>query len=103
MILTREIIVLRVNENNEYGITPEYLLYALSHKYTWEQSKNKIFYEPCLPNIGSRWQELKIPAPRDPKVFEQLKKDLAETIIGKQWGFRQDIAGLKTKYGAYLV
>lgn len=103
MILTREIIVLRVNEDNEYGITPEYLLYALSHKYTWEQSKNKIFYEPCLPNIGSRWQELKIPVPKDPKVFEQLKADLAETIIGKQWGFRQDIAGLKTKYGAYLV
>ncbi len=47
MLLIKEINVIRVKkENNNYGITPGYLLYA----------KNKVFYEPCLPNIDDRWK-----------------------------------------------
>lgn len=68
ILLTREIIIIRIKkENNKYGITPEYLLYALSHKYVWEQTENKVFYEPCLPNIADRWKELMIPIFKDKK------------------------------------
>lgn len=38
MLLTREIIVIRVKEDNKYGITPEYLLYALLTGYVWKQT-----------------------------------------------------------------
>lgn len=61
VILTREILVLRVNPDNELGITPHYLLYLLSHWITQEQAKNKILIETTLPNIADRWRELALP------------------------------------------
>lgn len=61
VILTREILVLRVNPKNELGITPHYLLYLLSHWITQEQAKNKILIETTLPNIADRWKELALP------------------------------------------
>lgn len=103
MLLTREIIVIRVKENNKYGLTPEYLLYALSHRYIWEQTKNKIFYEPCLPNIGERWKDLYIPVPKNENKFREIKQTLAEAIYNKQWQFKSDIYTLKQEYGAYMI
>lgn len=103
MLLTREIIVLRVKDNNRYGLTPEYLLYALSHRYIWEQTKNKIFYEPCLPNIGDRWKDLCIPIPKDKQKFEDIKSTLSNAIYHKQWLFKADIDMLKKEYGAYMI
>ena len=45
MLLTREIVVIRMKKfDNDYAITPEYLMYALSHRYTYEQTQNKVFY-----------------------------------------------------------
>ena len=39
VILTRKILVLRVNKlENEYNLTQKYLLYALSHQLTFEQA-----------------------------------------------------------------
>ncbi|MCD8297639.1 MAG: N-6 DNA methylase [Prevotella sp.] len=103
MLLTREIIVIRINENNKYGITPEYLLYALSHKYVQEQTKNKVFYEPCLPNIADRWKDLYIPIPKDSKRFEDIKKTLCEIVYERQWKYKESIAILKKDYGAYMI
>ena len=103
MLLTREIIVIRVKENNKYGLTPEYLLYALSHRYIWEQTKNKIFYEPCLPNIGERWKDLYIPVPKNENKFREIKQTLSEAIYNKQWQFKSDIYTLKQEYGAYMI
>lgn len=103
MLLTREIIVMRVTDNNKYNLTPEYLLYALSHRYIYEQTKNKIFYEPCLPNIGERWKDLCIPIPRDKQRFEKIKQTLSDAIYHKQWLFKSDIDMLKKEYGAYMI
>ena len=103
MLLTREIVVIRLIKNdNEYGITPEYLLYALSHKYVWEQTKNRIFYEPCLPNIADRWKEIKIPVLKDKQKFAILKERLS-TTIEKQWEFKKNIADLRRLDNAYLI
>lgn len=103
MLLTKEINVIRMKKiNNKYGITPEYLLYALSHKYTWEQTENKVFYEPCLPNIADRWKEILIPIPNDNDEFDKIKKTI-ENIIKNQWASKKDISVLKKEYDVFMV
>ena len=85
IVLTREILVLRImKKDNAYGITPEYLLYALSHNLTAQQAKNKVFLDTTLPNIASRWQELEIPIIEDKKKFEEMKLKM-ERVIQHHW------------------
>ena len=77
-------------------------MYALSHKYAWEQTKNKVFYEPCLPNIASRWKEIYIPIPKDFKTFNSIK-EIAYNAIQNQWNSKEQIQLLKNNYSTYLV
>ncbi len=101
VILTREILVLRIlDENNKYGITPEYLMYALSHKLTVAQSKNKIFMDTTLPNIAERWKEIRIPVYNDKAKFNLLKTKTAEVVQG-QWLSLKHINEMKQKYDIY--
>ena len=66
LLLTREIKIFRVVEiNNEFGISPEYLLYLLSHDLVQRQLKNLVLYDTTLPNIGDRWEELRLPLHED--------------------------------------
>lgn len=58
-ILTREILVIRVNENN-YGISPYNLLGILNSKYVRSQLNNLVLMDTTLPNIGDRWKNIKI-------------------------------------------
>lgn len=103
MLLTREIVVLRIkDENNKYGITPEYLLYAMSHRYVWEQSKNKVFYEPCLPNIADRWTEIKIPIYEDKYTFDSVKEKAA-SVVSQQWGAKKQMQEMRQQNEAYLI
>lgn len=103
MLLTKEINVIRMKKNeNKYGITPEYLLYALSHKYTWEQTENKVFYEPCLPNISDRWREILIPIPNDKNVFNNIKETITN-VIKNQWKSKEEISILKKDFDVFLV
>lgn len=103
MLLTREIIVIRMKKlNNKYNITPEYLLYALSHRYTFEQTENKVFYEPCLPNIENRWKEILIPIPKDNYVLQEIKQITTE-IIKNQWKFKENINVLKKEFNVFMV
>lgn len=103
MLLTKEINVIRlINENNVYGITPEYLMYAFSHLYVWEQTKNKVFYEPCLPNIADRWKDIYIPIFNDKEMFEQIK-DSVKAIVENQWGSKELMQKLRETASAYLI
>lgn len=103
MLLTREIVVIRMKKlNNKYGLTPEYLLYALSHKYVWEQTENKVFYEPCLPNIDDRWKEIMIPIPNDKKTFQDIKNRV-KNAIKNQWKSKEDIKTLKENFDVFMV
>lgn len=58
-ILTREILVIRVNEN-DLGITPYNLLGIMNSKNVRKQMKNLILMDTTLPNIGDRWKDIKI-------------------------------------------
>ena len=101
VILTREILVLRIiDKKNKYGITPEYLMYALSHKLTAEQSNNKIFIDTTLPNIADRWKEIKIPIYQDKNKYELIKKKAAE-VVRNQWKFLKEISDMKDNFDVY--
>lgn len=103
MLLTREIIVIRMKKyDNRYGITPEYLLYALSHRYTFEQTKNKVVYEPCIPNIADRYKEILIPIPNDKDIFNDIKGSI-ENVVKKQWQSKEEIAKLKKDFDVFMV
>lgn len=101
VILTREILVLRVaNLNNKYGLTPEYLMYALSHNLTVEQANNKIFIDTTLPNIDKRWKEIEIPIYKDKEKFNLIKKKV-EQVVNSQWDSLKEISEMKEKFDIY--
>ena len=105
VILTREILVLRVNAQkamDKYGLTAEYLIYALSHILTYKQLENKIFIDTTLPNIADRWKELKIPIPCDISELEKITKKVKEAI-SKQWGFLNAVNILKTQNDVFYT
>lgn len=102
-ILTREILVIRIlDENNKYGITPEYLMYALSHKIVAAEATNKIFIDTTLPNIAERWKELKIPVPKDSQELSLLTGKM-KCIVSSQWEAQKQIEICKAEYDVYSV
>lgn len=101
VILTREILVLRVVDlNNKYGITPEYLMYALSHNLTVEQANNKIFIDTTLPNIDKRWKEIEIPVYKDKEKYNLIKSKV-EQVVYNQWESLKEISEMKEKFDIY--
>ena len=69
VLLNSHCFIIRVlKEKNEYGITPFYLTYLLTHPLVKMQIRNKVFIDTTLPNIGNRWKELLLP-------IENFKKD----------------------------
>lgn len=84
VLLTREILVLRVLLGNKYGITPFYLLYLLSHWITQEQAKNKILIETTLPNIADRWKELLLPIHNDKQKIQEIS-DKIKVAMDNKW------------------
>ncbi len=99
-LYTREILFIRVDSSNKYGITPYYLLYLLSHDLITWQSKNKILIETTLPNIADRWKELYLPIHKDKKIIEQIS-DRIRCIIESKWKAIKDIDSLKEELGNF--
>lgn len=97
-LYTREILILRVIENNSYGITPFYLLYLLSHKLTQMQAENKIMIETTLPNIADRWKELELPIDNNKDRIKQIS-DRIEKVIENKWKAAEEITKLCVELG----
>ena len=101
MILTRELLTLRVIEGNKRGITPEYLLFALSHPLVQQQLGNKVLIDTTLPNIGDRWKTLLIP------FFSGAEKTDIETRIGealkRRWESDALLASLAVGHGKLVM
>ena len=97
-LYTREILILRVSENNIYGITPFYLLYLLSHKLTQMQAENKIMIETTLPNIADRWKELELPIDNDKNRIKQIS-DRIQKVIENKWKAAEEITKLCEELG----
>ena len=98
VLLTREILVLRVLKDNKYNLNPYYLLYLLSHRLVSEQSNNKVLIETTLPNIADRWKELYLPISKSldeiKKITEKVKK-----VIDDKWSAENEIIKLKEELG----
>lgn len=102
-LYTREILVLRVlNEENEYGINPYYLLYLLSHSLIHLQAKNKILIETTLPNIADRWKELMLPVDKNPDNRKIISGKVKEVITSK-WEAIKKIDILKQELGDLIT
>lgn len=103
VLLTREILVLRVKElNNKYGITPFYLLYLLSHRLVYEQAFNKVLIETTLPNIGNRWSELRLPLRRDKSAAVELSSKI-ESVMKNKWQAQESIEILRQELGDIIT
>ena len=97
VILTREILVLRLLKESKYKLTPEYLLFAFSHQLVQEQLTNKIFMDTTLPNIAERWKELYIPVYKKESEYQDIK-DKVSKLIDSQWQSLSHLAEFRTEY-----
>ena len=102
VLLTREILVLRVKENNKYNLTPHYLLYLLSHRLVAMQAFNKILIETTLPNIANRWQELKLPLFLDDDMAKTVTSQIEEVIKAK-WSAIEKLHKVKSVHGELVT
>ncbi len=99
-LLTREILVLRTEREGKWqGITSYYLLWLLSHSLVQMQIPNKVLIETTLPNIGSRWLDLKLPIHKDVKVRLSVGGHVERAVKAK-WEALDLMAGLMREHGA---
>ncbi len=99
VLLMGELTVFRVtNNNNDYFLSPSYLMYLFSHELVQQQLANLIFMDTTLPNISNRWNELKLPFFKTQKESDKVKKDMDEIFTKKQ-DVLESIDRLNTKYG----
>ena len=91
VLLTKELVILRIEEpENDYGISPYYLLYLLSHPYTRSQIEQKTLIETTLPNIGNRWEELLLPVMEDEDERRRIGEQV-RGIIQAKWSALTDL------------
>jgi len=103
MILTKEIQVIRLNnQNNIYNLSSFYLLYCFSSKIVQDQLFNKVLIETTLPNISDRWKDLKIPI-YEKKIFDDISKKMKEIFLNQRWKSSKDIQVLSDKYGKLVT
>ena len=99
MLLTREIKVFRVvKKDNEYRISPEYLLYLLSHDLVQRQLKNLVLYDTTLPNIGDRWAELRLPLHEDGAERNAVKARM-KSIFRKKKAILREMHKIDADHG----
>ena len=69
----------RVNEN-DYGITPQYLLAVLSSNYLRSQIEAKTCTLDIINSLGNRHRELIIPIPKDRALLEAISDEVARSV-----------------------
>ena len=73
VVLTKEVYVLRVMDNNK-GYDPYYMLWALSLKAVRLQWQRITLMQTNREDVGSRWREIRIPAPPSPEWALDVSK-----------------------------
>ena len=98
VVLTREILVLRVSKlENKYNLDPYYLIYLLNHPLVAMQTKNKVFIETTLPNIGHRWKEVYLPISNNVEHINTIKTKVKSAIKSK-WSAVEELKSLEQKF-----
>lgn len=95
ILLNHHSLVFRVvKEDNEYGIDAFYLLYLFSHELTQKQLFNKVLIDTTLPNIGDRWEELRLPVAKNKNEREEIKKKI-KSAFEKRWEAQEELNTIK--------
>lgn len=80
VVVTREVIILRVTERAPFDAF--YLLWALSLKIVRDQWKRIIFMQTNREDVGHRYEEIIIPAPPSKKRADAVSKDFRNYYVG---------------------
>lgn len=102
VLLTREILVLRVNEDNKYNLTPHYLLYLLAHRLVAMQAFNKVLIETTLPNIANRWKELELPFFKDDATRAEVVGQIKD-VVDSKWDALKKLHDVKREHGELVT
>lgn len=99
VLLTRELLTFRVvRQDNEYGITPYYLLALLASRPVQDQLGSKTLIDTTLPTIGDRWQSLVLPVHTDLNEARRVS-DQIEKAIKEKWAAQVGIDQLSNELG----
>lgn len=100
ILLTKEILVFRIlQQPNDYGISPYYLVYLLTNPIVQVQIDDKVLIETTLPNISDRWKELLLPIHNDEAARTKIGDQVKEAFELK-WKATEKI--LKLQEGALI-
>ena len=103
VLLTRELLTIRVVDfQNQYGITPFYLLALLSSELIQAQISGHVFTDTTLPNLADRWRDLVLPVHDDLNDVSQVSAQ-TEKIIRLKWDAQNATDSLREHLGEALV
>ena len=103
VLLTRELLTIRVvDDQNQYGITPFYLLASLSSEFVQAQMSGYVFTDTTLPNLADRWRDLVLPVHDDFNEVSQISNEV-EKIIRLKWDAQDATDSLRGHLGDMLV
>lgn len=102
IVMTRELLTLRVDPDNSIGLTPYYLLALLSSHDVQTQMRPLIFYDTTLPNIGGRWCELRLPIHTSRDEIVQMSNTVEQAIKAK-WHAQEEIETLRRAVGGLVT
>lgn len=81
IVLTKEVFVIRVNEN-KLGFTPFYLLWALSLVETRKQWQRVTLMQTNREDVGARYKEILLPKPLSPEWAENVSSAFKKYFKG---------------------
>ena len=102
VLLTRELLTLRVAEDNALGITPFYLLALLSSDLVQSQIDGLVFIDTTLPNIGDRWKDILLPIHTDERDIQKISEQV-ESAVRRKWESQAMINDLSRDLGGVVT
>ena len=101
-LMCKELLTLRVDEKNDYGITPFYLLSLLSSKIVQRQMSNLVFVDTTLPNIGDRWKHLVLPIHKDTNKVRSISNRTEKAMLSK-WSAQETIDSMRSELNGIVT
>lgn len=102
VLLTRELLTFRVNDGNELGLTPFYLLALLSSELVQSQIDGLVFVDTTLPNIGDRWREILLPLHTEVHEIREVTERV-EAAVRRKWEAQGLINELRRDIGKLVT
>ncbi len=86
----------------DHGLTPYYLLVALSSKTVQDQIPDLVCIDTTLPTIGDRWKHLVLPIPDNATETTSISADV-ENSIREKWSAQERIERLRQRLGGGIT